>query len=486
MASKGVNQENMQVRRSSSTLGEMLAIPEVKKEEESSRELDVSSSSMSSGGGEDLRTSTACLSITEAKDGANGDASPRNFSRSKSVPVSSTYEKVEMNVEVTKSTSIKATTPKEEMKSKSGKTSFKGKVSSFFFSRNKKHSQEKSNPSSLATSDVSFQSGNREIACKKDDISKGVHISGPEERPVNPEKNSSKGSLPSATVNSGAINSTASAKVALSLEKFSVSETPSETHEQPSPVSVLEAPFADEANISMLQSSQSLHAGRLQMLSRSAPIESIARSLSWDDTYKEISSENPLKLTGDGIKADEEEQEHFNFVQKLLLSAGLDNGSSKNIFSRWHSLDCPLDQILLDRFLDQKEEETKCKAKRSNQRLLFDCVNTALLEIGQAAIYNAYPHARSFEETRKDAPAGTSVAEVWKLVRDKNSAEGKYSREIVNSHVLVDQLVRKEVVGREWTELLWWEFNEISKEVGTKVLEELIGETLSDLTNPCL
>lgn len=298
-----------------------------------------------------------------------------------------------------------------------------------------------------------------------------------------------------------------------SLEKFSVSETPTETLEQPSPVSVLEAPFDDESGISILQSSQSLDTGNLrkllsylclkvffilckltatitdflaETLSRSAPIESIARSLPWDDTYMERSSGKRLKLTEAAFKADEEEQEHFNFVQKLLSSAGLDDQSSKIIFSKWHSLDCPLDRVSLDGFFDEKEEGIKYKVNRSNQRLLFDCVNAALLEIGQAAIYNAYPHARSFAETRKEVPSGTSVAEVWKLVRDKFSAQEEYSSEMDNNNVLIDQVVKKEVGGSEWTELLWWELNEFSKEVSKKVLEELIRETLSDLTDPCL
>ncbi|KAM0938974.1 hypothetical protein DsansV1_C22g0173791 [Dioscorea sansibarensis] len=453
MASKGVGREHMQVR-SSSTLGEMLAIPEAKKEGESSRELDLSSN-QSFGEDGNPRTSITCVSIIETKDGANAETSSRNFSRSKSVPVtSSTYDKIELNAAVSKSRIIKSNAHEKEKKPKSGKMSLKGKVSSLFFSKNKKPSQEKLIP---------------EITTKKDH--------GPEE---------TYNSLPSATVSGGSKNSIVSAKAVPSLEKFSVSETSTETLEQPSPVSVLEAPFEDESGVSMLQSSQSLDTGILQMLSRSAPIESIARSLSWDNTYMEISSENPLKLTEAAFKADDEEEEHFNFVQKLLSSASLDDKNSKTIFSGWHSVDCPLNWVLLDGFLDEKEEESKYMVKRSNQRLLFDCVNTALLEIGQAAIYNAYPHAKSFAGTRKVVPSGTSAAEVWKLVRDKFSVQEKYSSETGNNNVLIDQVVKKEVGGSEWTELLWWELDDISKGISKKVLEELIRETLSDLTDPCL
>ncbi|KAJ0967369.1 hypothetical protein J5N97_024286 [Dioscorea zingiberensis] len=456
VASNGVGQEQTQVRRSSSTLGEMLSISEVKKEEENAKGLDFISSGSCSGEG-DLKTSAACLSIGRSKDAANGERSPMNLSRSKSVPVSSsTYENIELNVEVSDSPNSKPTIPTEEGKSKNGKSSFKGKVSSLFFSRNKKSGKEKSIPS-LAGPDVRFNPRNCEVA-GKDDVSKG-----PEERSVNPVDNSAK-SVPS-------------------LEKAGTSESPSENQEQPSPVSVLEAKFEDDSNSNVPQSSKSPHVGHLQALSRSPPIESLARSISWDDTYMETSTINPSKLSKAVFKADEEEEERNDFVHKLLSSNGLDNKNSKTVFSRWHSLESPLDQMLVDSFLDQKDDNAKCKRKRSTQRLLFDSVNAALLEIGRTAYLNAYPQARSYVGTLQDAHAGTSIAEeVSCIINNWFSGDGKWlTGEAGNSSVIVDGVVRKEVVGREWTELIWWELDEISNEIGGKVLEQLVGEALSDL-----
>ncbi|KAJ0967377.1 hypothetical protein J5N97_024294 [Dioscorea zingiberensis] len=342
----------------------------------------------------------------------------------------------------------KPTIPTEEGKSKNGKSSFKGKVSSLFFSRNKKSGKEKSIPS-LAGPDVDLIPETVRLLAS-DDVSKG-----PEERSIVP-----------------------------SLEKAGTSESPSENQEQPSPVSVLEAKFEDDSNSNVPQSSKNPHVGHLQALSRSPPIESLARSISWDDTYMETSTINPSKLSKAVFKADEEEEERNDFVHKLLSSNGLDNKNSKTVFSRWHSLESPLDQMLVDSFLGQKDDNAKCKRKRSTQRLLFDSVNAALLEIGRTAYLNAYPQARSYVGTLKDAHAGTSIAEeVSCIINNWFSGEGKWlTGEAGNSSVIVDGVVRKEVVGREWTELIWWELDEISNEIGGKVLEQLVGEVLSDLT----
>lgn len=227
-----------------------------------------------------------------------------------------------------------------------------------------------------------------------------------------------------------------------------------------------------------------------EALSRSPPIESLARSLSWDDSCMDASTiNNPSKLpTRASFKADEEEEECIDFVLKLLSSTGLDNKNSKTIFSRWHSMDSPLDQMLLAGFLDEKDEEAKCKGRQLTQRLLFDSVNAALLDIGRTAFLNACPQARSYIGTLKDFPSDASVTdEVLSIINTWFSGDRKWlTGEAGNSAVIVDGVVRKEAVGREWTELMWWELDEISKEIGGKVLEQLVGEALSDLTDGCL
>ena len=123
VASNGISQEQKHVRRSSSTLGEMLALSDIKKPTGSDDEIKELPESRESG---------LCLTGDPNKEGVCD--SPRGLLRSKSVPVLSTvYDKTDV--------------PKELTKAKSTKSSLKGKVSSLFFSRSKKSSKEKSGPS---------------------------------------------------------------------------------------------------------------------------------------------------------------------------------------------------------------------------------------------------------------------------------------------------------------------------------------------------
>lgn len=135
VASNGNSQEQRHVRRSSSTLGEMLALSDVKKsvrpEDEINRERE-------------LRESVSCSTDDSNKEGVCD--SPRSLLRSKSLPVSSTVYDTRLNVGAD-ATEDKTDVPKELTKAKSSKSSLKGKVSSLFFSRSKKSSKEKSGTS---------------------------------------------------------------------------------------------------------------------------------------------------------------------------------------------------------------------------------------------------------------------------------------------------------------------------------------------------
>lgn len=138
MASNGSCQDQKHVRRSSSTLGEMLALSDMKR----SVRLEVADSSKE----QDPCGSTSFVTSNLVKDG-EADSSPRNLLRSKSVPVSSTVYGARLNVEVPNLEVGKEHVPKELTKAKSAKSSFKGKVSSLFFSRSKKSSKEESGAS---------------------------------------------------------------------------------------------------------------------------------------------------------------------------------------------------------------------------------------------------------------------------------------------------------------------------------------------------
>ncbi|KAG1359694.1 hypothetical protein COCNU_08G011400 [Cocos nucifera] len=466
------SQEQKQTWRSSSTLGEMLAIPEIKQEEENSGGLAVSS--CRSCDDKNLQLLLSCLSTGGVKEGCSGEFPPSNLSRSRSVPSSSAYEVTELNVGVYDASISKAIVHEDVAKPKSGKASFKGKVSSLFFSRNKKQAQEKSIPSSAGCDDR-LQPGCAKVDGKINDLLHSVNDNRPKQSAVVSSCKSSGDNGP---------NQGFYAKGAYSLEKTMTCGNSSENQDHLSPVSVLQAPFVDDVHNNMSQASQCHIAGCPQALSRSPPIESIARSLSRDGPSLGRILMNPQKPSRLVPKV-EEEQERFVHVQKLLSSAGFQNEKSYMIFTRWHSLESPLNPMLLDKYLDRKEEEAKCRERRSNQRLLFDCVNAALLNVGQSAILASYPWAGACSGAWKDGTAGASVTEeVCELVRNWYSGEEKsLPGEPGSINLVVDKVVKREIAGRGWAEFMWLEMYEFSKEIGGLVLEELVEGALSDFTS---
>jgi hypothetical protein len=210
-------------------------------------------------------------------------------------------------------------------------------------------------------------------------------------------------------------------------------------------------------------------------LSRSLPIGSVARTLSWDDASQEV----PLCPTSE----DSHEQEQYEFVEKILLSAGFCNEKTQDIFVRWHSLDCPLDPAVLDQLLERKVEDAKCRERRSNQRLLIDSVNAALLDIGQSKLWGAYPCTGRHANAQRVATCDVLLTdEAWRLVKSCLFDDEKH---IIsggdNAGVVADWVVGKEIHGKQWSEMLRLEMDEISKEICGEVLRELVGEAFSGL-----
>lgn len=210
-------------------------------------------------------------------------------------------------------------------------------------------------------------------------------------------------------------------------------------------------------------------------LSRSLPIGSIARTLSWDDASQEAS----LCCA----KGGSHEQEQYEFVEKILMSVGFCNEKAHDIFVRWHSVDCPLDPVVLDQLLERKMEDAKCRERRSNQRLLIDSVNAALLDIGQSKLWGAYPCTARYSNAPRVATCDVLVTdEAWRLVKswlfdDDNDIAGLGD----NAGLAADWVVGKEIHGKGWSEMLRTEVDEISKDICGDVLSELVGEAFLEL-----
>ncbi|XP_072967296.1 uncharacterized protein [Typha angustifolia] len=478
VASNAYSQEGKEARRSSSTLGEMLAIPEVKKEQE----MDVTITLSSRACEHDLIQPTSCLSAGWTKEESIQENANKNLSRSKSLPVcSSVYDDVGLNCGASGSLSGNL---KEADKSKSGKSLFMETVSNLFLSKNKKPVRQKSLPfTSVGSNNWVQHNCFLSVGKVNNDIDQCI-LNSQYKQTTSPDPENKIVKAPATLHYDIPDKGTITTKDVSSMDKLGMSGNFLDTQDQPSPISVLEAPFMDDSMDALQKLSESSSAGTPQTLSRSPRIESVARSLSWDNSQFEVTSPNSLRLSRVFSKADEE-QKRFAFIQKLVWSAGLDAESSSTKYLRWYSPDRPLSPYLLDEHCDDKEEGVKIREKRAKERLLYDSVNKALIEIGQTTLLARYPWTSTCMWTCKgcSSDSGSSVAdEVWAVIRNWTSFEKFFTWESNNSSLVVDLMVKREITGRMWVQTIWFEMYDLNKEICGLILEELVEEAMLDLS----
>ncbi|RWW09825.1 hypothetical protein GW17_00026669 [Ensete ventricosum] len=439
--------------RNSNTLGEMLAISEVK----NIKELTFSGTRLSNEEC-DMEVPSASLLVDQTKDEYYDRNSPRNMPSSNTIPISSpVYETIELNKGASSSLVGAQCIQEEVPKVKGGKSSFKVKLSSLFFSRNRKQNRQKLDPPPFAVSDDRAQPGIANAGDKEVLLQSFIDVFSAESDLVSPKI--SANAYSSSLVYDGSDWATPYVKVfpdGQFLEKSSAFGNFS----QPCSPSVLEAPFIGDVN------------NRL-----SSPIESVARSISKEFSYLDTAS-NPLRYSIVLSKADEE-YEQYVFVEKLIASAGLDCKMSSVNFTKWHSLESPLNPMLLE--LHMNGGEAKFRKRESNKRLLFDSINAALLNISQKETLASYPWSRACDRNKDDSLSGPLAEEVWGTIRSWFSGHSYVTGEFNYSSNSVDWLVKKEMTGEQWVESMWLEMYEFSKEVGVVLLEELVEEALSEL-----
>ncbi|CAO2839832.1 unnamed protein product [Amaranthus hypochondriacus] len=473
MASNGdSNHEQRPFRRSSSTLGEMLALSEVKKSEICEEEDAIND--------HDPKSSTSGLNSNMGA-GQSGDISPRNLLRSKSVPVSSTAYGDRLNVEVKSPALCKEEVSTDIIKEKVSKTSFTGKVTSLFFSRNKKSRKEKSGKSlsnEVSQPPTAETSGLLEPpAGTSNDHSELVHS-------------------PTSLSRTGAVmtdlNDTRLGQGVCSQQP-GAPVLQGENQEQPSPISVLEPPF-EEDDSALLGCSRSIEPsthgdhlplclGKSNLIDKSPPIGSIARTLSWEESYAETVTNYPLHSPFVSPGAEDDEVEYQYLIQSLLTVAGLDvDGQVDSNLTRWYSPDSPLDPLLRDKYTDMSDKEPLHEAKRrqlrSTRKLVFDCVNAALVDI------TGYRTVAGSKSRYLESGPGTALADkVWAWMKDLLPSAVKYlSDDCGDTHSLVEMLVRMEVIGKGWNEQIKLDVDNIGNEIEGKLLEELVEESLIEWT----
>ncbi|CAI9300771.1 unnamed protein product [Lactuca saligna] len=433
MASNKNLQEQRQIQRSSSTLGDMLALSDLKKSvkpEENKQEMIIMGSN----------------DLNKHEDDDN-DNSPRKLSRSKSVPTSGVSGSLEGKGDDSLS---KEKLVKSSSSSSSSSSSFKGRVSSLFFSKNKKSSKEKSNQSK------DERPRNEGSQCVEDESCSQLYRRS--QSIVLPEK----------------------AGFSFKNPEF-VRNHSSENQDQPSPISVLEPQFEEDDHTAnaKLNKHDSM---KYKLIDKSPPIGSISRTLSWDDTS--LGSATPYSgkpsSSAPPLNPQEEEQECLLYVETLLSVAGLHKTRSNSLFARWHSPESPLDPSLRDKYMNLTEKDSilsQSKQRhhhhRSMTKLMFDCVNEALMDIGSGG-------GAHMAMMMTSALVGDRV---WAQMKEwLFSGEERWEDSDGDGGSVVEEVVRKEVVGRGWVEGLRLEIDDTRKDIEGKLLEELVEESVLELT----
>lgn len=216
------------------------------------------------------------------------------------------------------------------------------------------------------------------------------------------------------------------------------------------------------------------------LIDKSPPIESIARTLSWDDSY--TSYRPKPHSVSQGTEVDE--GDWIFFLQSLISAVGLEGElQSDSFLTRWHSPESPLDPFLRDKYIDlhSKEimiHEAKRRQRRATRKLVFDCVNAALADItGCGGVLN---------RKSEDGSPPVLADEVWARMRKLFSNELRCVTRVDDcgdsNSLEVERVVRKEVVGNSWAVDMRFERDNVGKDIQGKLLDELVQEAVVELT----
>ncbi|XP_029124601.1 uncharacterized protein LOC109818134 [Cajanus cajan] len=478
------HQEQRQSTRSS-TLGEMLSLTHKKKS--------VTSDVESINEDQEPGKYVSCSHSFNAEISIEG--SPKTLPRSNSVPASSTVYEAVVDHNTGKAQGSKART-----KSKSMRSSLKGKVASFLFSRSKKSTKKKPSPSQstpTATETLVLPANSPEVL--RDDVSQSINVDRFEECSLADLCESSGKTKTDLVSNRQEEEDMITLEPGFTVPRPMMSEINlNDNPDQPSPISVLQPPFEDYNSNASHESLNSTKSGQLgsqvllksNLIDKSPPIESIARTLSWDDSCAEVASPYPLKpLMVSSLDSKVEEHEWLLLVHKLLSAAGLDDQHQYDSFyTRWYSLESPLDPSLRDTYAKEPMpmHEGRRRKMRSNHKLVFDYVNSALLEIvgygsEKSCLKSSGSHYRVLvQEGASTLLVDHIVAQMKKLIASGMKSEWEGGGD--SNSLVVENVVRKEVVQIGWVELMELEIDVLGKEIEGELIQELVENVVVDFT----
>lgn len=219
------------------------------------------------------------------------------------------------------------------------------------------------------------------------------------------------------------------------------------------------------------------------LIDKSPPVRSIARTLSQNDSRIEVGSQYPQKTPVVPLDAEEERQEWIFLVQTLLAAAKLGNKLQSDTFlARCHSLESPLDPSLRENCLGLNDKEALHEGNQTQRRLLqklvFDCVNVVLVEL-----------AVNESDTWKSRPCDMvhdqrSIFDfVWTQLEWFSGEVSCVSGESwENNNLVVERLVWNDVIGKGWVDQLRMVLDNFLKEIEAKLLEDLVQDAVEEFT----
>ncbi|KAL5167580.1 hypothetical protein HKD37_18G052265 [Glycine soja] len=223
---------------------------------------------------------------------------------------------------------------------------------------------------------------------------------------------------------------------------------------EPSPISVLDPLFGEDSS----------KCGNHVYDSSEVDDEEYGLNVSSDeDCENESVGDSEEKKDVAGLFRAEESRD-FSYIVEVLTEAGISNRSLFTDFSTWHSAECPISPSVF-KILEKKFGEQQLW-KRSERKLLFDCINLGLLEILQPYLYIPVWEKPMSRRLNTEPSQDMIEEEMWGLLvaQEKKASKG-----------LADSMLEGEI---RWIELVE-DVEDIVREIVKLLIEELTNEIVS-------
>ncbi|KAI3473229.1 hypothetical protein Pfo_030521 [Paulownia fortunei] len=151
--------------------------------------------------------------------------------------------------------------------------------------------------------------------------------------------------------------------------------------DHPSPISVLQVPFTEDASTSesFERVSAELHELRMQLQLLKMESGTDAEVSTLFPIEEEVVQLSPIVSVGNYALGAEGWE--ISYALDVLIDSGLEESDFNMFRTTWHSPDCPLDPKLFDNL--EKKYSDQTTGLRSERRLLFDRINSGVLQIFQ-------------------------------------------------------------------------------------------------------